>query len=70
MDIKLWHSEEEVKKSETSANHRIKRIIALCTAALGLFGNFVFYLLSRFIEVRVPHITYEKGRNGIPIAAA
>lgn len=52
-----------IKKSETAANHRIKRIIALCAAALGLFGNLVFYLLSRFIEVRVPHITYENGKK-------
>ena len=57
------HDVPAIKKSETAANHRIKRIVALCAAILGLFGNFVFYLLSRFIEVRVPHITYENGKK-------
>ncbi len=52
-----------VKTTEVSANKKIKRIIALCISAFGLFGNFIFYLLSRFIEVRVPHIIYENGKK-------
>ena len=52
-----------VKNSERMAKGRIKRIVCLCIAAFGLFGNFVFYLLSRFIEVQIPHITYENGEK-------
>ena len=52
-----------VKNSERMANGRIKRIVCLCIAAFGLFGNFIFYLLSRFIEVQIPHITYENGEK-------
>ncbi len=52
-----------VKNTETKANKRIKKMIALCVSAFGLFGNFVIYILSRFIEVMVPHITYENGKK-------
>lgn len=50
-----------VRNLEISARHKIKKIIALCVSALGLLGNFVIYLLSRFIKVAVPHIRYENG---------
>ena len=48
-----------VIQTQTTANKKTKNIIALCVSAFGLFGNFIFYLLSRFIEVNIPHITYE-----------
>ena len=38
-------------------------MIALCVGFFGLIGNFVVFLLSRFIEVMVPHITYENGQK-------
>ncbi len=52
-----------VKQSQTSANCKIKKIIALCIGILGLIGNFIIYILSRFVEVMVPHITYENGQK-------
>ena len=52
-----------VKTTELNANKKIKKIIALSISAFGLFGNFVFYLLSRFIEVMIPHIVYENGEK-------
>ena len=32
-----------------------KKIISLCVAGFGFIGNFVIYVLSRFIEVYVPY---------------
>lgn len=52
-----------VKNAETVANRKIKKVIALCVSAFGLLGNFVFYVLSRFIKVRVPRITYVYGKE-------
>lgn len=59
-----------VKNTESCANQKIKRIIALCVSAFGLSGNFVVYILSRCIEV--PHsgtsyITYDKSGNELYI---
>ena len=57
------HDVPAVKNTQTVANKKLKKVIAVCISAFGLFGNFVFYLLSRFIEVLVPHITYENGKK-------
>lgn len=50
-----------VKTSEATANKKIKNMIALFVSLLGLLGNFILYILSRIIEVMVPHITYQNG---------
>lgn len=52
-----------IKNTQINANRKIKRMIALCSAAFGLLGNFVIYVLSRMIEVVVPYITYENGKK-------
>lgn len=52
-----------IRDTEASAKSKIKRNIALCISACGLFGNFIIYLLSRFIEVMVPHVTYKNGQK-------
>ena len=57
------HDVPAVKNSEVAANRKIKMIIGLCVSAFGLLGNFVLYILSRFIEVRIPNITYENGEK-------
>ena len=60
-----YESDEDipaVQETQASAKRNIRKVIAVCIAAIGLFGNFTFYLLSRFIEVPIPHITYENGR--------
>lgn len=36
----------------------VKKIIALSVAGFGFAGNFIIYLLSRFIIVEVPHKAY------------
>lgn len=62
-DYESDHDVPAVKHTETIANRKIKKIIALCVCAFGLFGNFVIYILSRIIEVVVPYITYENGQK-------
>lgn len=62
-DYESDHDVPAVKNTETIANKKIKKIIALCVSIFGLIGNFVIYILSRFIEVMVPHITYENRKK-------
>lgn len=62
-DYESDHDVPAVKNTETIANKKIKKIIALCIAIFGLIGNFVIYILSRFIKVMVPHIRYENGEK-------
>ncbi len=52
-----------VRRTESAAKDKVKKVIALCVAVFGLIGNFVIYVLSRFIEVMVPHIRYENGEK-------
>ena len=47
-----------VKNVEMNANRKIRKIIAMGVSAIGLSGNFIFYLLSRFIKVPVPLTMY------------
>lgn len=44
-------------------NRKIKKMIALCISIVGLLGNFIFYVLSRFVEVMIPRITYKNGQK-------
>ena len=48
-DYESDHDVPAVKNTETIANKKIKKIIALCVSIFGLIGNFVIYILSRFI---------------------
>ncbi|HJD23914.1 MAG TPA: helix-turn-helix domain-containing protein [Firmicutes bacterium] len=52
-----------VKRTEATASRRERRVVAICVAAFGLLGNFLFYLLSCFIEVWTPIISYEDGEK-------
>ena len=52
-----------VKQTKSDAKDKIKKVIALCVGLFGLMGNFVIYVLSRFVEVMVPYITYENGQK-------
>lgn len=52
-----------VRQIKSDAKEKINKVIALCVGLFGLMGNFVVYVLSRFIEVMVPHITYENGQK-------
>lgn len=57
------HDVPAVKNTEISARNTVKKIVALCASAFGLFGNFVIYILSRFIEVKIWYITYDMDGN-------
>lgn len=52
-----------VRQTKSDAKDKINKVIALCVGLFGLMGNFIVYVLSRFIEVMVPHITYENGQK-------
>lgn len=52
-----------VRQTKSDAKDKINKVIVLCVGLFGLMGNFVVYILSRFIEVLVPHITYENGQK-------
>ena len=41
----------------------LRKIVGLCTGGFGLLLNLVIYVLSRFIEVMVPHVTHENGET-------
>ncbi len=43
------------KTVSSIAGTLVKKIISLCVAGFGFLGNFVIYVLSRFIEVYVPY---------------
>lgn len=46
------------KSVNSIAGTFVKKIIALCVAGFGFIGNFVIYVISRFIEVPVPFRYY------------
>lgn len=54
---------EEAPALDPHAKTKRKERIAGCVAALGALGIFILYILSRIIEVMVPHITYENGEK-------
>lgn len=56
------HDVPAVKNTETAAENKIKKIIGMCAAAFGLFGNLIIYILSRFIKVMIPHPVYDNGK--------
>ena len=43
------------KSVSSIAGTIINKIISLCVAGFGFLGNFIIYILSRFIEVPVPY---------------
>lgn len=52
-----------VRQTKAEAKDKIRKVTGLCIAVFGLIGNFVIYVLSRFIEVMIPYITYENGQK-------
>lgn len=49
-----------VRNSQNKAKSTVRKIVAICVASFGAAGNFIIYVLSRFIEVMVPAVM----RNG------
>lgn len=52
-----------VQTTKSEANRKITKILFSCLAAFGLVGNLVIYIISRFVEVMIPRITYENGEK-------
>ena len=52
-----------VKNTENTASKKMRHVIAACISLLGLLGNFILYILSRIIEVMVPHVMYQNGEK-------
>ena len=55
--------QENVPQGKAAPKRRTARVAGLCLAGFGLMGNFAIYVLSRFIEVMVPHVTHENGET-------
>ena len=53
----------DVEKTGAAAAHGRRKRLGLCMAALGLLGNFIIYVLSRFIEVMVPRAVHRNGET-------
>nr|MBQ4317947.1 helix-turn-helix transcriptional regulator [Clostridia bacterium] len=52
-----------VKHTQATEKKFIKSISAFWVAVLGFLGNFVIYVLSRFIKVHVPFVTIDNGQK-------
>lgn len=59
--ISRWES--QTAQPDVTNLLQLSKLLALAVAFFGLLGNFVICVLSRFIEVLVPHITYENGEK-------
>jgi len=55
--------QENVPQGKAAPKRRTARVAGLCLAGFGLMGNFAIYVLSRFIEVMVPHVTHVNGET-------
>ena len=52
-----------VRQTEFSARQKVRRLTAGFAAGAGLLGNFLIYLVSRFVEVPVLVKSYEDGHH-------
>ncbi len=46
------------KSVSSIAGTLVKQIIALCVAGFGFLGNFIIYVISRFVVVNIPYKEY------------
>jgi len=49
-----------IKAEKKRSKEKIRKLTGSVISAVGLLGNFIFYIMSRFIEVMVPVVTYNK----------
>lgn len=54
-----------VKNTEIQAKKKILKILGACITLFGLIGNFVIYILSRFVKVPISNITYNNAGEKI-----
>ena len=52
-----------VRRTESSAKERLRKVAAICMAGFGLLGNFIIYIISRMVPVMVPRVTWENGKK-------
>jgi len=60
-DYESDHDVPVVKNTEAAAKSKIKKVVGICAGAFGLLGNFILYIMSRFIKVMIPRPVYDDG---------
>lgn len=60
-DYESDHDVPVVKNAEVAARNKIKKVAGICAGAFGLLGNFILYIMSRFIKVMIPRPVYDDG---------
>lgn len=48
-----------VKNTEKTVQTKVRKLVGTFIAVIGLMGNFIIYIFSRMIEVRVPVVRYD-----------
>lgn len=51
------------KAVSSIAGTLVKKIISLCVAGFGFLGNFVIYVISRFVSVNIPYKRYDNATD-------
>lgn len=54
---------DEYESFKPAIKKDMKKIIYIIAIIVGFAGNFIIYILSRMIEVMIPHITYSNGQK-------
>ncbi|MBR6800511.1 MAG: helix-turn-helix transcriptional regulator [Eubacteriaceae bacterium] len=49
-----------IKAEKKHSKQKMQKLWGVVTGLTGLLGNFIFYIMSRFIDVMVPIVTYNK----------
>ncbi len=52
-----------IKAEKKRSKEKMRKLTGAVTGAIGLLGNFIFYIMSRFIEVMIPIVTYNNETN-------
>lgn len=60
-DYESDHDVPVVKNAEVAARNKIKKVAGICAGAFGLLGNFILYIMSRFIKAMIPRPVYDDG---------
>lgn len=58
-----YEDEADCRGPGERTKRRAARTLGWCAVGFGLLGNFAIYVLSRFIEVMVPHVTRVNGET-------
>ena len=61
-DYESDHDVPMIRDTEAAANNKLKKVVGICVGSFGLLGNFILYIISRFIKVMIPHPVYDNGK--------